>query len=113
MKIAVDYDDTFTADKVMFTNIINLFLCASHEVVFVTYRCGSYVKNIHDIENKDIETDANELDISIIYTSGNQKQHCYDADIWIDDSPITIPCYQDLFDMQNGCKINRDTQKLY
>ena len=85
MKIALDYDETFTADKDTFTDIVKLFKSAGHNVKFVTFRDGMW-----DRGNEDIKLDALRLGVDIIYTSGKQKQHCYDADIWIDDSPISI-----------------------
>ena len=92
MKIALDYDETYTEDK----SLWNLFVLQAknngHEVKFVTYRFPScYEPYSRPQDNIDIEADAKSIDIDIIYTCSEQKSDYYDADIWIDDSPITIP----------------------
>lgn len=101
MKIGLDYDETYTAAPVLFKLFVLTALQHGHEVKFVTYRHTA-------INNDDIHADAEDLGIDVIFTSGKQKQHVYDADIWIDDSPVTIPRAIDLGNMYDGCLVNND-----
>jgi len=72
-----------------------------HSVTFVTYR-SPYVGN------HDIEADANELGIDIVFTSGKQKRHCFKADVWIDDSPECIPTAVQLGEKYDSCLMCND-----
>ena len=101
MKIALDYDETFTADPRVFTQLVSILKAAGHTVTFVTYRDGRF-------PNDDISADAQALDIEIVFTSGQQKQHVFEADIWIDDSPETIVSFDLLGKMHDGCLVNND-----
>lgn len=101
MKIAIDYDETFTADPRTFKKVIDIFKLAKHEVNFVTYRDGRH-------PNHDISADAQNCGVGIIFTAGKQKRHIYDADIWIDDSPETIVSFEQLGNMYDGCLANND-----
>ena len=89
MKIAVDYDQTYTAAPELFTRFIQHAIELGHEVKIVTYRqrgFGAY--NAYD--NADIEADAAKLGIEVIYSNGMPKRAVYNANIWIDDMPETI-----------------------
>lgn len=105
MKIAIDYDDTYTADTEAFSIIVEVLKRAGHEVRFVTYRPD-------DGFNDDIEDHAKQCGIDIIYTAGMQKANCYNADIWIDDSPEAIPTAIMLQNMYSGCVVNNDMGEL-
>jgi hypothetical protein len=102
MKIALDYDETFTAAPMLWKQFITLCKQYGHEIKFVTYRDSRY-------HNDDICADAYDCGIDIVFTAGKQKQHiCPDIDIWIDDSPETVVSYGAMVDMCNGCEINND-----
>lgn len=101
MKIALDYDETFTADPKALTNVVKVFQHCGHTVTFVTFRDGRG-------PNHDISADAQELGIDIVFTAGKQKQHVFNADIWIDDEPATIVRFEDLGNMYGGCLTNND-----
>lgn len=101
LKIGLDYDETFTADPVLWGQFIALVKLAGHEVKFVTYRSPKF-------NNDDICSDASECKIDVIFTSGRQKCNFYDADIWIDDSPVTIPSATDLGNFYDRCLVNDD-----
>ena len=101
MKIALDYDETFTEAPVFWGLVVNLAKQHGHEICFVTYRD-------HRWGNDDIELDAESLGIEIIYTCGKQKAGVYDADVWIDDMPVCIPKASELGDMFDGCLLNND-----
>ena len=105
LKIAIDYDDTFTALKSAISTFMGLLLIAGHEVKFVTFRCD-------EGDNQDIIDDAYDLGVDIIYTCGKQKQHCYNADIWMDDSPDVIPSYEKLQVAIGGCEHVEDFKSI-
>lgn len=102
MKIALDYDETFTAAPILWKMFVEMAKQHGHDVKFVTYRDPRW-------SNDDICADAYDMGIEIIFTAGKQKQHVYQADIWIDDSPETIVSFEKLGNMYNGCLINNDT----
>ena len=101
MKIALDFDETYTEDPILWTAFIDNCRERKHTVTFVTYRPSNG-------NNQDIELEAQCLGIDIVYTSGKQKQHCFDADVWIDDSPETIVKYTNLCGMKLGCENSDD-----
>ena len=101
MKIALDYDETFTAAPVLWKQFIALCKEYGHEVKFVTNRDGRF-------DNDDILADASDCGIPIIFTNGLQKEHVYKADVWIDDSPETIVGFRKLGDQYDGCLIMND-----
>ena len=103
--IALDYDETYTAAPELFKCIVKMMQEHGHLVTFVTYRAPFF-------GNDDIEADANDLGIDIVYTSGRQKQHLFQADIWIDDSPEYIVSADLLGKMYNGCLVNNDMDQL-
>ena len=100
-RIGLDYDETFTTDPDLWRNFIRSAQSRGHEVKFVTYRSPRH-------PNDDICSDAKECGIDVIFTAGRQKCNFYPADIWIDDSPVTIPSATDLGNMYDGCLINDD-----
>jgi hypothetical protein len=107
MIIALDYDDTFTADKELWTWFVDRARKSGHEVSFVTFR---HKDNPARGNNDDILEDSRELGIPIIFTGGQQKKHHFRPDIWIDDMPILIPTYHELTDRAQGCKNSGDIE---
>ncbi|URC15316.1 phosphatase [Paraglaciecola Antarctic GD virus 1] len=101
MIFALDYDDTYTAAPVLFKAFVANALMYGHTVKFVTYRPAKG-------SNGDIEADALDLGINIVYTAGRQKQHVFKADVWIDDAPATIVRCDDLKNYHTGCLVNKD-----
>lgn len=93
MKIAMDYDHTFTADKPIFAAIVRLLKQRGHDVRFCTYR---FEQNASAYHNEDIEADAKDLDIPIVYCNYTQKREVWQADIWMDDMPELIPTMDSL-----------------
>lgn len=87
--IALDYDNTLTADPQGFKAIIRCFQSLGHEVMIVTMRC----------KEKDYEPQFDELrdkyQVDAIFCDGNPKRKFtetlgYKFDIWIDDYPEGI-----------------------
>tara|TARA_R110000850_G_scaffold241088_1_gene365655 strand:+ start:193 stop:504 length:312 start_codon:yes stop_codon:yes gene_type:complete len=101
MRIALDFDETYTEDPSLWTAFITKCKTRLHTVTFVTYRPDNG-------DNSDIEYEAQCLGIEIVYTAGKQKQHCFEADVWIDDSPETIVSYSNLVNLAKGCEVNGD-----
>jgi hypothetical protein len=84
MKIALDYDGTFTADRTLWLTFVALAKKRGHEVSIVTAR----IQDVDD--NTDVEEDAQEMGIPVVYCGLKQKQDCFGADIWIDDRPDMV-----------------------
>jgi hypothetical protein len=81
LKIALDYDGTYTADPVLWTEFIRMARASGHEVVIVTSRSPQ----------ERIWTD-----VPVVYCSRTAKRRHFTADVWIDDMPKWIvedmPC---------------------
>lgn len=93
MKIALDYDRTFTADPAFWERFVKMAKEAGHDVRIVTYRyedASRYEGTDFATNNDDIIVDAFMLDIPIVFTNHQAKQEHWKADIWIDDNPKTI-----------------------
>ncbi len=82
MKIAIDYDGTFTAIPQQISGFVRELKYAGHDVRFVTMR--------YPYESMGIDKAARMLNIPIVYTSRQQKRNHWDADIWLDDFPEAI-----------------------
>lgn len=85
MKIALDWDGTFTADKDLWKAFVTEAMYRGHEVAIVTARSEDRLGS-----NKELEDTAAHLFVPVVYTNGVQKQDVYGADIWIDDRPDTV-----------------------
>lgn len=86
MKIALDYDKTFTADPMLWFAFVQLARKSGHEVAIVTFRRPDRIGG-----NDRVHRDAKLLGVKVIFAAGRPKAACYDADIWIDDFPALIP----------------------
>jgi hypothetical protein len=77
MRIAIDYDGTYTADPAFWDKVIELAYQHGHDVTCVTMR------------NQILERIPNEFDLpcSTVYTNRKAKAVAFKADIWIDDKP--------------------------
>lgn len=83
MIIAIDYDNTFTIFPKQFTELRKSFQKEGHKVFIVTARN----EHLEPIPEK--HTEGFDL---IFYTNGKAKATIVRADIWIDDSPVTLCC---------------------
>lgn len=82
MKVALDYDNTYTLDPPFWDKFIDMLQLKDHEVMIVTYR------------SPDIPID-HELPIPVFYTSFHAKrkymlEQDINIDVWIDDWPEGI-----------------------
>ena len=92
MRIALDYDDTFTLDKPLWRKFVaDVLVNPNNSVTFVTFRGSDWI-------NEDIEADAKDMGIEIVYTNGSQKMSVFKADVWIDDRPELIVNLEPLLD---------------
>lgn len=88
MRIAVDYDGTFTADPELWMHFILAALNKGHEVFIVTFR--------NDLFDRDPLLQEVAKKIQTYYTRGVAKRwwclhHGPGAvDVWIDDTPESI-----------------------
>jgi len=87
MKIALDFDDTYTAMPDIWDQFIESCKEQGHEVTIVTARANSEVSSY----NHDIRLVCKKHDIEVVYTDGKAKALYYSADIWIDDHPEWVP----------------------
>lgn len=77
MKIALDYDNTITADPGLWSAFAELALSKGHSVTIVTSR-------------DEVFAPLPEMGIPIVYCAYKAKARCFQADIWIDDDPRRI-----------------------
>ena len=103
MIIALDFDETYTEDPDLWAAFVYKAKTRLHTVTFVTYRDSRY-------GNEDIKYEAECLGIDIVFTAGKQKQHCFNADIWIDDSPETVVSFHNLDRYYDGCIVKDDVE---
>ena len=96
MRIALDYDDTFTEDPIFWTEVVNRAKERGHSVSFVTFRPNHIVSGWERDKNSDIKEDASLLGIEIVFCGLKQKATKFEADVWIDDSPHYIPTAETL-----------------
>ncbi len=72
MKIAIDYDGTYTQDPALWNAFIGQAELAGHSVTCVTMR---------------YPTEPIDMPCDVFYTSRKAKAMAFKADVWIDDSP--------------------------
>lgn len=98
--IALDYDDTYNRFPIIFDKLRDGFHDEGHKVFIVTAR---------NEDRSPIEEDLSKFD-GVIYTDGKAKASVIKADIYIDDSPVTVSCTME-FDIENkeirACPSNR------
>jgi hypothetical protein len=86
MKIALDYDNTYTKDTQLWDHFIAKAQERGHEVRCVTMR--------HPETRIEPPPGYPKNPLLVIYTSMEAKARHYQADVWIDDDPKRI--HQDL-----------------
>lgn len=72
MRIALDYDGTYTADPKLWDSFIDCAHRRGHTVTCVTMR---------------YPTESIEINCPVVYTSRKAKASAFTADVWIDDKP--------------------------
>jgi hypothetical protein len=89
MHFGLDFDDTITADDMLWDILIPLIIKAGHQITIVTIRAAGSL-------NDDINQYAEKHGLPVVFTHGCQKSMLTKAmgihiDVWIDDSPLFIP----------------------
>jgi len=84
MRIALDFDDTYTRDPTLWNRFIISALARGHDIRIVTFRKSTMTDPALDI-----------MPIPVIYTEYQQKRQFTNnmnwiVDVWIDDSPEFI-----------------------
>lgn len=87
MNIAIDYDNTYTADPEGWTEFIKMMKARGHEVICVTARDDL-------VMGEPVRRDLGGL-IPIVFAAGEWKQVAaerrgWKINVWIDDMPQTI-----------------------
>lgn len=82
MILAIDYDNTYSAYPEEFSSLRKMFQKRGDQVFIVTAR---------DEKIEPIPDDLTGFD-RVFYTKGKAKASVVRADIWIDDSPVTLCC---------------------
>lgn len=82
--IALDFDETYTADPVLWRSFVHLAKHSGHQVIIATMR--------YPHEGAEIESEVDGLISTIVYTGRKAKfdelkRQGFSPDIWIDDSP--------------------------
>ena len=92
MKFGLDYDGTYTADRVLWKAFTRLARERGHEVSFVTFRREDGHRDSEDApkSNDDVLKSSERMGIPVIFSNGKPKRDCYAADVWIDDHPETV-----------------------
>lgn len=88
MKIALDYDNTYTAAPALWENFVEEAVKSKHAVRIITYRSVG-------ADNEKLIEAAKKLGVKVMFTAGTAKRkYCIDKgwepDIWIDDKPESI-----------------------
>lgn len=88
MIVAIDYDNTYTADPETWNKVIHLFLTTKHTVICVTGRDNT------EAMSSPVMSSVGRL-IPVIFAGTSWKRVAaekagYKVDIWIDDTPESI-----------------------
>lgn len=90
MKIALDFDGTFTADPPLWKTLVAMAKERGHEVKIVTARHKGFGDSLIAFDNGPVEAAAADMGVEVVYCGMQQKQGCWGADIWIDDRPDMV-----------------------
>lgn len=87
MRIALDFDATYTLDPEFWDAFIWLIRATGHEVILATYR--------HEVHDAHPLIDELKKIIPVHFTDGKAKKPFLEAlgivvDVWVDDRPMTI-----------------------
>jgi len=86
MIVAIDYDDTYTADPTAWSAVIRLLQEFGHKVVCVTQRVDPWMQEVHDAFEP--------LNVPVVSGGAPKVETAAEAgyfiDVWIDDYPRGI-----------------------
>jgi len=98
LTIAIDFDNTYTADVKMWKSVIEVMQSAGHRVICVSAR-----RNEFSHRRELTESLPDGVDVLLSYGTPKRmfaESHGYQVDIWIDDTPEAIPTKEE---MQRMC----------
>lgn len=89
MIIALDYDDTWTADPGVWLALLAAAKGRGHTVIMVTQRAEGQSAQIR------ADLAASKVEIPVVYAYGQAKRDAaiaagYEVDVWIDDTPYGV-----------------------
>lgn len=94
MIISLDFDDTFTADPVAWTQVAELLTDSGHEVICISGRTSSD-ENRSELRSA-LPSCINRICLcGIVSKRYYARTHGIDVDIWIDDSPSRVVSARD------------------
>jgi len=93
MIIAMEYDQTYVSDPALWGSFITSAKKSGHTVAIVTSR---HEPNKGISFNDDVRGVGEKYGIDVVFAHGAQKASIFKADIWIDDSPSSVPSAEDL-----------------
>jgi len=90
MNIAIDFDETIDRDPDTWSDVVGVLTGAGHDVFVVTNNWAG--------TRPDIDEFASACNIDVYYAQHQQKEACMGSrgvhvDVWIDDTPNSIPRY--------------------
>ena len=88
MIIAIDYDNTYTGDPIIFNAVIDLFRAGGHTVICVTGRDDSGA--MADPVNNSIGKLVPVVFAGKLWKKEAALKRGYKVDVWIDDMPEMI-----------------------
>lgn len=97
LTVAIDYDDTFTADTIAWTSVIRVLQNCGHRVVCISARRNDFG------HRRELESAMPEgVTVLLSYDMPKRlyaKENGISVDIWIDDMPEAIPTKADMIGM--------------
>ncbi len=86
MLLSIDYDDTFTADPIMWRRVIYELQWAGHEVVCVSSRFDTYEnqRGLEEMTGLEVVLCGHNAKAEVMAKRGTP------VDIWIEDNPNAI-----------------------
>lgn len=93
LTVAIDFDETYTADTQAWAEVIRVLQRSGHVVICVSARRND-IRHRQHLENSLPDGVCVLLSYDEPKRSYAKKQG-YDVDIWIDDTPEAIPTKQD------------------
>lgn len=90
MRIAIDFDDTYTADPAMWNEIVLLMIASGHEVFCVSARPDSHMEKVRQTIGQVIGENYCFGTQLIAKRDYMKKNHGLEFDVWIDDTPDAI-----------------------
>lgn len=91
LTIAIDFDDTFTADPMLFSELIKHAVARGHKCYIVTARRNT----VDNVDLVNAQLDFWQCQCPVVFSNlgskiAKMKAMDIEVDIWIDDDPRTL-----------------------